>query len=372
MSIGAPDFDHMVYVRLIEACNLHCEHCFIPNNPKRMDMAHIEAIPAKVRSFAVPGDTILFQMHGGEPTLVGVEFMRKVVVYLRAELPDFKVVFSLQTNLMNFDLRWAELYREFFDGVVGVSWDPVIRRTRASKPESNTEFEDRFWANLQALQSEGLEPYLVITTTKIMIDQFRNPAELIEFLRAKGIRHVHFERLTRTGYAITNWPRIGVSNRQYSLWIARFAMAYSQYVATPRDHLQDLHISPLDGLIESVRRHRRGDRGGYGCLSGVCDTRFHTFDEAGYYKACTALTSESNNRNAVGTVTAQPGRLTELRVERQLDCLTCQFKPICSSGCMATPKTDESGECAGGYTAFKLINQQLAMSDEPSLIAVGS
>lgn len=65
MSKGAPDFDHMIYVRLIEACNLHCQHCFIPNNPKRMDWNNIEQIPAKVRSFARPGQVLLFQLHGG-------------------------------------------------------------------------------------------------------------------------------------------------------------------------------------------------------------------------------------------------------------------------------------------------------------------
>lgn len=371
MSIGAPDFDHMVYVRLIEACNLHCEHCFIPSNPKRMDWSRIESIPVKVRTFAIPGNTILFQMHGGEPTLVGVEFMRRVVIHLRTELPEFNVVFSLQTNLMNFDVRWAELYREFFDGVVGVSWDPLIRRTRANKPESNHDFETRFWTNLKALQASGIEPYMVITTTRILLDRFRNPSDLIEFLRSKGLHHVHFERLTRTGYAISNWDRIGVTNRQYSLWIARFAMAYKKYVNTPREQCQDLHISPLDGLIASVRRLRRGEHGGYGCLSGACDTRFHTFDDGGYYKACTALTSEMNNQNSVGVAVAAPEFLVEQREVRQLDCLSCQFKPICSSGCMATPRADESGECAGGYTAFRLISEQLALDEEPSLIAVG-
>src|SRR5690606_32551726 len=75
-------FDHMIYVRLIEACNLHCAHCFIPNNPKRMSWAEIEAMPAKIREFAKPGQRLLFQFHGGEPTLYGVEELRKVCVYL--------------------------------------------------------------------------------------------------------------------------------------------------------------------------------------------------------------------------------------------------------------------------------------------------
>ena len=44
----APAFDHLVYLRVFEGCNLHCEHCFIPSNPKRMTMDDLKAVPEKV------------------------------------------------------------------------------------------------------------------------------------------------------------------------------------------------------------------------------------------------------------------------------------------------------------------------------------
>lgn len=364
------EFDQMIYVRLIEACNLHCEHCFIPNNPKRMKWSDIEAVPKRIRGFAAPGQTLLFQFHGGEPTLVGVEFLRKVCVYLRTELPDYEVQFSIQTNLMNFDLRWAELYREFFGGQVGVSWDHRIRLLRKGRPESNDEYEKTFWQHVVELQQQGLSPYMVITTTRPLLERFKNPRELIDFLLQKEISLVHFERLTKTGYAISNWEWLGVSNREYSSWIGRFAVAYMRFVREERSVKQPLNISPLDGLIDSVSRLRAGKAGGYGCLSGKCDTRFHTFDQTGYYAACTALTSEVSNRNAVGAAVVETTGLSETRQVRQMSCLDCRFKPICSSGCMATPKTDESGECSGGYQAFKLLNACLASAESPSLIAV--
>lgn len=369
MSIGAPDFDHMIYVRLIEACNLHCEHCFIPNNPKRMEWQDIEVIPAKVKAFATPGQVLLFQFHGGEPTLVGAEFLRKVCVFLKTELRDFDVRFSIQTNLMTYDQRWADLYHEFFDSTVGISWDADIRLLRAGRPETNKDFEAKFWSTLIRLQSDGLVPYMVVTVTKILIDRFRNPADLISFLEAKGISLVHFERLTPTGYALANWERLGVSNKAFSTWIGRFAMAYLRYVSTPRDGKQQLNVSPLDGLIASVRRLRSGQSGGYGCLSGACDTRFHTFDQTGYYSACTALTSEINNRNSVGVAVVEPADLEKVREVRQSSCYDCKFRPICSSGCIATPKIDESGECSGGYLSFKALNDYLASTETPALIA---
>ncbi|ELT4566860.1 radical SAM protein, partial [Pseudomonas aeruginosa] len=238
------------------------------------------------------------------------------------------------------------------------------------RPESNEQFENKFWANIQALQSLQLTPYMVITVTKPLINRFRNPTDLIDFLLERGISLAHFERLTRTGYAITNWDWLGITNREYSMWIGRFAMAYSRFMSQQREGRQELNISPLDGLIASVERLRRGERGGYGCLSGACDTRFHTFDQNGYYSACTALTSERDNRNAVGVTVVEHTQLEAAREERQMDCSTCQYKPICSSGCMATPRMDESQECAGGYMTFRLLNDHIATRDNPGLIAI--
>lgn len=370
MNQPVTQFDQMIYVRLLEACNLHCAHCFIPNNPKKMEWSDIEAIPQRVKQFATPGQVILFQFHGGEPTLVGVEFLRKVCVFLRSELSEYSIKFSIQTNLTNFDLRWAELYREFFDSHVGVSWDTEIRLLRKDKPETNAQFEELFWSNVVELQRAGISPYMVVTVTKPLINRFRSHRALIDFLLSKGVSQVHFERLTKTGYAITNWEWIGVSNREYSMWVGRFAMAYLRFASEEREGVQPINISPLDGLINTVRDLRSGKAGGYGCLSGKCDTRFHTFDQTGYYAACTALTSESNNRNAIGAAVVEVTDLVAQRVDRQRSCVDCRFKPICSSGCMATPKTDESGECAGGYQAFRLLNDCLASVEMPGLIAV--
>lgn len=116
---------------------------------------------------------------------------------------------------------------------------------------------------------------MVITVTKPLINRFRNPTDLIDFLLERGISLAHFERLTRTGYAITNWDWLGVTNRDYSMWTGRFAMAYSRFMSQQREGRQELNISPLDGLIASVERLRRGERGGYGCLSG--DKRWNEF-----------------------------------------------------------------------------------------------
>ena len=60
-----PDFDHMVYLRLTEACNAVCDHCFIPVNPRSMGIEDAEKVSRHIRQIAKSGDKVFIQFHGG-------------------------------------------------------------------------------------------------------------------------------------------------------------------------------------------------------------------------------------------------------------------------------------------------------------------
>ncbi len=342
-------FDHLVYVRVFEGCNLHCEHCFIPANPKKMEPEQFSQIPERVAMFAQKGQRILLQWHGGEPTLLGVDYLRDAISRVEAGV-DFQWIHGIQTNLLTYDERWAELYREKFDGEVGVSWDWGIRLLSKSRPESFDEFERRFWPKFERLLADGLSPYLVITGTKPFFDRFKNPMELFEMLAQRGVQRFHIERLTPTGEARKNWSWLGVSNREWSLHMARFARAYMAWNANSGKRLS---MSPVDGLLKSVERLRAGQAGGYGCLSGACDTKFHTIDASGYKRGCTAITSEEPDNKRASVV--RIFRIGEERQQRRFDCQSCEFKAICSAGCLAGDMDDGSGECAGGRSLFAAL-----------------
>lgn len=352
--VSADDFDHLVYLRIFEGCNLHCEHCFIPANPKKMTIEQIKMVPEQLSTFAKPGSRILLQWHGGEPTSVGHKMFRQALEALESSEHQFNWTHGIQTNLINYNEEWRDIYHQYFDSSIGVSWDPIIRLMKKGRPETNADYESKFWEQIAQLQKDGIEPYLVITGTKLFFEIFKNPFDLFELLESKGIKKVHIERLTNTGYARENWERIGLSNLEYSQYMSRISKAYHIYQKRERDTEQPLNISPFDGLFESVDRLINGGKGGYGCLSGSCDSRFHTIDSSGYKKGCTALTSEYDNKNSGETVI----RIVDFKIARkirQIDCFTCQFKSICSSGCLATDKIDESGECSGGKGIFETI-----------------
>lgn len=355
-------FDHLVYVRIVEACNLHCEHCFIPANPKRMQMSDIETLPGLLRERIPAGNRILLQWHGGEPTLLGPDWLRAAIDTVESLAPEMHWLHGIQTNLMTYSPAWAALYHSHFGGEVGVSWDPEIRLTRAGRPETHQDFEAAFWPALDALVADGLSPYLVVTGTRVFFERFRNPFAFFDLLASHGVHKAHIERLTPTGYARAAWGRLGVDNGGWSRKMGRFARAYALWRQQRQaDGLPTLHLSPFDGLFESVTRLRTGAAaGGYGCWSGACDTRFHTVDASGYKAGCTALTSEVDNRRA-GVV--QIYDRETMRRERVADCVACPFRAICNTGCLATPSIDASGECSGGRGLFEVVRGIHARQD---------
>lgn len=362
MEVTERAFDEMVYFRVHEGCNLHCDHCFIPKNPKKIKLEDASKVIQKAAHLFSPGKKIKFQWHGGEPTLVKIDYFKYVIQFLKDSYPEVEFQHTIQTNLYSFDRDWGELFLNHFNGEVGVSWDYKIRKYAGD----NGVYEKSFWEKMELLQSMGLSPYLVITTTKLFFKRFKNPFSLITFLKEKKITHVHFERLTKTGYAVENWDAIGVDNLEYSKWMSRFYKAYLLYreeSCNQQSFGSFLSISPFDGLRVQVENLVSGvESSGYGCWSKKCDSNFHTIDALGYQKGCTAVTSETNNPNKLyKEIKVEPVivNIKSIRSERQEGCHGCDFINICSTGCTATEKFDASGECSGAKVLFESIKASL-------------
>jgi uncharacterized protein len=130
-------------------CNLACEYCYYlgkadqlpaPAGPRMAD--DLLELYIRQRLEASPGPVTLFEWHGGEPTLLGLEFFRRAVELQRLYRPPGRVVRNgLQTNGTLLDDAWGRfLAAEGFQ--VGLSLDgpgPVhdaYRRSRDGRPSS--------------------------------------------------------------------------------------------------------------------------------------------------------------------------------------------------------------------------------------------
>jgi radical SAM protein with 4Fe4S-binding SPASM domain len=386
------DYDHMVYIRLFEGCNLNCEHCYIPNNPKKIESNFYEnngITNTLVKEANVSENSTLYiQWHGGEPTLLGPEYLEKAINEVEKDT-RFKYQHGIQTNLINFSDNveaWTNIYKKYFNSQVGISWDSKIRHIKRKEQteETNQLFEEKFWNNVNIAQENNLELYVVVTVTKIFFNTYRNPFDFFDLMVKNKIKSLNFERITNTGSARSTWDKLGLNNLEYSQNMSKFFKSYILYKNSNPN--VELNISPFDGLLESVLKLKINESNnlsnqanrwdilsyknqGYGCWSGQCDTRFHTIDANGYKHGCTALTSEQDNKNKElnkslsgkkvvwigGSIQEQKNNIISIRSERQDSCQTCQFLKICSSGCLAVEKWDESGECSGAKHLFTTI-----------------
>lgn len=349
--VFAPKFDHLIYVRVFEGCNLHCQHCFIPSNPKRMTHEQISEIPSLIKDVVKPGSKVLIQWHGGEPTIFGADWMKKAINSLEQN-KNFQFIHGIQTNLINYSDEWKDVYKEFFNSSIGVSYDPKIRLMKKNIKETNKEFENVFWKKFQNLLNDNIEPYMVITATKTFFETYKNPYKFYQEMYDKGVKRLHLERVTGTGEARKNWDFIGLTNAEYSKYMSRFMKAYYG-MKNRADSSFDMFVSPFDGILSSIDKLRTKQVGGYGCWSGKCDTTFHTIDANGYKRGCTAITSEFDNSRFSG----EPLKFSDperARGERKMkSCQGCKFQSICSSGCLAITMDDGSGECSGGFNLFE-------------------
>jgi uncharacterized protein len=110
-------------------CNLRCDYCYyldkeatFANAPWPMPGKLLERYIAQ-RIDSSPGPSTHFEWHGGEPSLLGLDYFRRIVRIQRACLPPGRSVTNgLQTNGLLLDTDWADfLAREGFS--VGLSLD---------------------------------------------------------------------------------------------------------------------------------------------------------------------------------------------------------------------------------------------------------
>lgn len=111
-------------------CNLACQYCYYLDKAHLFPAAESSRMPDDILEMyiaqhieASPGETINFSWHGGEPTVLGLDYFRKIVALQRKLRPPHRrIVNGMQTNGTLLDEHWCRfLATEGF--AVGLSLD---------------------------------------------------------------------------------------------------------------------------------------------------------------------------------------------------------------------------------------------------------
>ncbi len=178
-------------------CNLECKHCFYrpkeslyPDGTFRMGEALLENYIQQLLG-SQEGREITLAWQGGEPTLMGLDFFRKSIEYVRKhQRPRGSVLHTMQTNGVLLDHDWCEFFRAH-RFLVGLSLDGPRELHDAYRVDKSGHptFEKTVRA-ARLMQQHGVEYNILTTVHAANGDQ---PLQVYRFLRDEiGARFIQF------------------------------------------------------------------------------------------------------------------------------------------------------------------------------------
>jgi uncharacterized protein len=139
---------------------------------------------------AASGGDVLFSWHGGEPTLAGIGFYRRVVeLQEKYRGPGLKVTNGIQTNGTLLDQKWCEFLRQA-SFIVGVSMDGPAHlhdHFRLSKDGKPT--HSRVMHGYAMLMRYGIPVEVLCVVNAVNVDY---PLEIYRYFRETGARYLTF------------------------------------------------------------------------------------------------------------------------------------------------------------------------------------
>ncbi len=155
---------HVLAKPIGSVCDIACDYCFYLEKRELYPRGEHFRMPNEVLAryieqyvAAQPTPVVEFVWHGGEPTLLGVDFYRRVVELQTPYRGRKQIRNSLQTNAMRLDDEWCAFFREN-DFLVGVSLDgPREIHDRYRKDRKGAGTFDQVMAGVELLRKHGVE-----------------------------------------------------------------------------------------------------------------------------------------------------------------------------------------------------------------------
>lgn len=174
-----------VLVEPTSSCNLDCTYCYKGDKPAHfMSVELMQTMFRKILSYNKTRETYCsFVWHGGEPSLVGAKFYRRVFKFLETQELDRPISHTMQTNgtLLTDDL--LDIFAEHKISI-GVSLDGPeeyhnsIRPFRKGRPSYET-----ILAGLDRAKVRGIDIGILMSITN---DNIKHIREMFEFCRSNN------------------------------------------------------------------------------------------------------------------------------------------------------------------------------------------
>ena len=193
--MSLPDF-HVLAKPIGPICNLDCKYCFYLEKEtlypqvSRWAMRD-EVLESYIRQYIESHDSpeISFAWQGGEPTLLGVDYFRRVVELEHKYANGKRISNALQTNGVLLNDAWAAFLREN-RFLVGISIDgPRALHDAYRVDKGGQPTFDRVLRGIETLKRNGVDFNTLTTVHRANADA---PLEVYRFLRDAGSGYMQF------------------------------------------------------------------------------------------------------------------------------------------------------------------------------------
>lgn len=359
-------------------CNLACDYCFYACKTAFFG-GKIHRMSSEVQHRLVKNylecrfEQSCFAWQGGEPTLMGLDFYKRLVdLQKKYALPEQLVVNTLQTNGILLDDDWAKFLAEN-KFLTGISLDgPKEFHDYYRKDKSGNGTFDRVIAGIDACRRNNAEYNILVLLNNINIE---HPDELFDFFTGMRIEFLQFVPCVEQSKEAASKPAsYSITAQQYGLFLNRIFDRWLSY------GIRKLSVRLFDSILS--------------CLMGGPPT------ECTFGRRCADYIVVEHNGDAFCCdfyVTGQTrlGNIMETQIDVLADspikrsfnrkkteiadkCFICRYLDICRGGC---PKdravltgTHKAPSClCDGYKIFfdhalpplRAIAQNIRMGHQP-------
>lgn len=178
-------------------CNLRCKYCFYTEKEALFPKGENYQMSDRVletyiqKYIAINGDApeIRFVWQGGEPTLLGIDFFRRVIRLQDAVSGHKKIQNSLQTNGTLLTDEWCAFLKKH-NFLVGISIDgPEEIHNRYRVDHNGRPTFHKVLRGLKLLQKHGVEYNVMACVTRETAYQ---PLDVYHFFKDEGVKFIQF------------------------------------------------------------------------------------------------------------------------------------------------------------------------------------
>jgi uncharacterized protein len=187
---------HVVAKPIGPVCNLNCEYCFYLEKKALFGAGEQyrmsdEVLLAFITNYITsqPTPVVEFVWQGGEPTLLGTDFFRRVIELQRQFSGVKTITNSLQTNGTLLNDEWCRFMKKH-NFMVGISLDgPKDIHDRYRRDRKGNGTFARVIMGLRLLQKHNVEYNVLACVAR---ETAKRPLDVYRFLRDEGVEFIQF------------------------------------------------------------------------------------------------------------------------------------------------------------------------------------